>query len=267
MVVVTAADQRYFAALVNLVGSIHFWSGDTKIVVYDLGFSEKMLREIEKWQDVQLVSGFLERELPPHCREILSYAWKPLILQDVIQQEAEVLWVDAGSDIRAPLSAIDELLIQDGHFFVQGQDIDMTTKSHTGTYTYLGLSKQAFIGREHFSANLQGYVRDGKAHEKVLQPMCELSAIEACIAPPGSNLSNHRYDQSLLSILLYQSGISVTPHTEMLAYARHQLSANFEHQSTRAVFTARGSSREYRFCVLDRSGAKLYRSSDHLSRG
>ena len=102
MVIVTAADSRYFIGLANLVGSVHYWSSATEIVIYDLGLDHRQLDEVGRWRNVRQVGGFLDREIPDHCRKLRLYAWKPLVIEDAIRQHESVLWVDAGSDLRAP---------------------------------------------------------------------------------------------------------------------------------------------------------------------
>jgi hypothetical protein len=69
---------------------------------------------------------------------------------------------------------------------------------------------------------------------------------EACIAPPGSSLHNHRYDQTALSILSYTRRI---PHyTEYLAAERNQLARNLKDNPSsndKIIWTSRQSSSFY----------------------
>ncbi len=54
----------------------------------------------------------------------LQYAWKPLAIKDAVDEYGSALWLDAGSTVTAPLGPAFEALHRDGHFLVQGQDMD-----------------------------------------------------------------------------------------------------------------------------------------------
>jgi len=41
MIIVTAADSHYFTGLINLVGSVHYWSANCQILVFDLGMTDR----------------------------------------------------------------------------------------------------------------------------------------------------------------------------------------------------------------------------------
>ncbi len=258
MVIVTAANEPYFSGLLNLVGSIHYWSSDSQIFIYDLGLSESQLREITHWCNVEVVRSVPGKSAPAHCKKLTQYAWKPVVLLHAIQHNEKFLWIDAGSDVRAPISPIECALKADGHFFVQGQDLDMTKMSHHGTYQKMGTTKSAFAGKPHFAGNLQAYIRNRPAHEKILKPLCAAALEKNCIAPPGSNLSNHRYDQTLLSIIIYQSGLPVSQNTHLLAAQRNQLHPDPLQASDRVIYTARCSTTDYVHQVRDVSDQLRY---------
>ena len=259
MIVVTAASKRYFGALINLVGSLHYWESDHQITVYDLGLGTRQLEEMNRWRNVSVKERFLDMGIPPHCRNLYQYAWKPYAIADSLQTHDRVLWIDAGSDIRAPLKSIDDFLSKEGYFLTQGQDLDMTLMSHSATYEFLGFNKNDFLGKPHYSANLQGYLIEGLATERILTPMLKAASVKDCIAPPGSNLSNHRFDQTILSIFAYSSGMNLNPQTELLACSRAQLQQDHELPSNMIVYTARGRSDDYKFYVRDTQGDLLYK--------
>jgi len=245
VVIVTASNSRYFKGLVNLVGSIHFWAPDHDIMVYDLGLKRSFLTEIKRWRKTAVVRRFAPGDAPAHCRRPRIYAWKPLAIYHAMQRHASVLWIDAGSDLRAPVTAIQEFLDQDGHFFVQGQDLDMTLMSHDGSYAAMGTKKACFKGKQHFAGNLQGYTQNEQARTLILDPLYRCAMNRNCIAPKGSNLSNHRFDQTVLSILIYQSSLRVIPRTHLLSAHRSELNPDPGQPSAATVYTARCSSREY----------------------
>ena len=121
----------------------------------------------------------------------------------------------------------------------------MTLTSHPDCYKALNTKQENFIGKEHYAGSLQGYVKDSDAHKIILNLFYKFAQIESCIAPGGSDLGNHRFDQTLLSILIYQSGLSVKAHTHLLSAHREELNVDPMKPSDRIVFTARCTSQEY----------------------
>lgn len=263
MHIVTAANRGYFGALINLVGSIHHWNPDSQIIIYDLGVGQRLADEADRWNNVTVKREFLNTNIPEHCRQLRQYAWKPYAMCDAIQTHEHILWIDAGSDVRAPLNVIEELLYQDGHFFAQGQDVDMTGKSLDRTYKLLGQDKRDFVGKPHYAGNLQGYSRGRSAAAKILEPLKQAAGVAECIAPSGANLSNHRFDQTLLSILIYASDIKIEHHTDLITASRHELSFDPFLHSDRVIFTARRSNKDYMYCVRDREKRLIY---NHLKK-
>jgi hypothetical protein len=61
---------------------------------------------------------------PDSDYRVTQYAWKPLAIKDAVDVFGGVLWLDAGSTVTGPLTPVFDALHRDGHFFVQGQDMD-----------------------------------------------------------------------------------------------------------------------------------------------
>ena len=57
---------------------------------------------------------------------------------------------------------------------------------------------------------------------EIIHKWKELALVKECIAPVGSNRSNHRQDQSILSILIYQSTLWQKMATSLLGVKVHQ---------------------------------------------
>jgi len=237
MVVVTGADDRYFRALKNLVASLHYWEPRTLIAVVSLGLSTANYDIASTWDNVCMHSG-------PET-ELKQYAWKPTAIKQLADLYGTVLWIDAGSSVRGPLASIREYLTNDGHFLVQGQDSDMKPWCHARTFSYFNLNKTSFNAGPSYSGNLQGWVSNSTLARMVLDGTCSCALRPACIAPKGSSLANYRYDQSVLSLLAYKSGLNITAHTELMAASRKQLSSDPKHRSKMVVWTSRGRDHEY----------------------
>ena len=65
---------------------------------------------------------------PSKLATLAQYAWKPLAIKDAVDAFGSVLWLDAGSTVTGPLGPAFEALHRDGHFLVQGQDMDCSKR-------------------------------------------------------------------------------------------------------------------------------------------
>lgn len=226
MVVATGADDSYFQGLVNFVGSVHYWCAECPIVVFNLGLSEEHKKTVDTWCNTTLKwrNGVNTKGIDSsHLTTPKQYAWKPFaILEAVNEYQADaVLWLDAGSTVTGPLmTTIWPFIRDDGHFFVQGQDLDMTRLCMQETFDYLKQRKEDFMNKPSYAGNTVGFVYGSEAYHKILVPWTKCAAVAECIAPPGSSTANHRFDQVVLSIITYTAGINVTQHTELLEASR-----------------------------------------------
>ncbi|CAH1787151.1 unnamed protein product, partial [Owenia fusiformis] len=250
VVIVTAASNEFFRGLTEFVASVHFWEPRTKIVVYDIGLTLLQKQDVHTWCNVESLN--LPKTTPP--RILLGsrngFAWKPIILQDAVRRYGAIFYSDAGSVIRGPLGPIKRLILKDGYFFVQGQDTDMTMKTHKGMFSYFNVTKSRFINKYSFAGGIQGYVNNSTAVKHILTPLVHCALKRSCISPRGSHVLNHRYDQSALSIIIYMSSLNIQPHTEFLAADRSQLNKDPLEESKRLIWTARQFSSDYRLKTL-----------------
>lgn len=238
-VIVTGANTSYYGALLNLIGSVHFWDSTRNIIVFDLGLLEDELRNLRSIDRVRVLDSPIKRELK-------NYAWKSSCLRTATETYGKTIWLDAGSDLRGDPIVIDELLEKEDAFFVQGQDEDMSPWSFPTTLEFFETTKENVKGKYSFSGNLQGYVYDSQAYWEVLMVVEKCSLIRECIAPAGSSLANHRYDQVAMSSAIYTNPtIHIIPHTELLAAGREQISQDHQQPSSHVVYSGRGGSNEY----------------------
>jgi len=116
-----------------------------------------------------------------------------------------------------------------------------------GTYEWFGFDKATYKTGPHYSGNIQGFVYPSRFIDTLVIPNAVCGLNNSCIAPPGSDLSNHRYDQTSLSVLAYQPHVQAFHHTEFLAVDRAQLAGNLKETSfPRLLWTSRGGCSFYR---------------------
>jgi hypothetical protein len=250
MVIVTGSNDDYYSALRNFAASLKFWAPDRKLVIYNLGMSELQLKDIPKWTNVQALhwkSG-IPKNLPAHVKNLNNYAWKSIIINETVHEYKSIFWLDAGATFTGPIDSIEEIIRRNGIFLVRGQDEDMKGLSHPRTYAALGYDKEAFrrnLKSPHFAGGVQGHVYPSRFIDSIVIPNAQCAMDPRCIAPSGSTLGNHRYDQTVLSILAYQTTVQAPHYTEYLAAGRDQLSNDLSQPSKKIMWTARGSCSYY----------------------
>ena len=248
MVITTAADSSYFTGLTNLVGSLHFWEPHRTVGVFNLGMTAEQLEEVRSWNNVELHwADGIPVSHPAHVFRLKTYAWKPLVLNDSLALYHTFLYLDAGCDVRGSLKSVKDILKYEGHFHVQGQDLDMTRTSHQGLYNYFHTTKDRMKRKPHFAGGIQGYRKGSEFTNKILPPLVSCAMTIQCISPRGSKMSNHRYDQSAFSLIVYLTLPYAKAHTEYLAAHRNQLSDDPSIASKMVIYTARQTSQDYLF--------------------
>lgn len=242
-VLVTASSSEYLEPLMNLAASARFWAPDLKLVVYNLGGLELASETIMSWSNLlslEWING-IPTEYPPHVTHLKGYAWKPIILQKALIKYGKILWLDSGSTLTGPVTPIIQAVEHQGIALMKGQDLDMTPHSHEGTYEWFGYNKTTFQAGPHYSGNTQAYLYPSRYYETIVKPNVACALEEACIAPSGASLGNHRYDQTSLSILAYQAKLRLPHYTEFLASDASHVSSDLTRPSFKVVWTSRGS--------------------------
>ena len=263
MVIVTAATNPYFDGLRNLVASARFWAPNHAVVIYNLrGLNQpNETAEVLSWSNVIAMEWWdkgIPSHYPRHVHNGKQYAWKPLIIQETLKQYGMIFWLDAGSTLTGPITPVIDIVKRNGLFVVKGQDTSMQAKSHPETYRWFGLDKETFQGTQqpHFSGNTQAYLAPSRFVESIVECNAVCAWNESCIAPPGSTLRNHRYDQTSLSLCAYQA--QAPHHTEYLAADQRSVASNIlEEASYRFVWTAR---KKCRTCYISQT-------QNYLDRG
>ena len=243
MVVVTGADSFYFPALENFAGSLKFWGPRYPLVVYNLGMTKEQLDKVRSWSNLLALKwpNGIPSSYPKHVRNNLkNYAWKSIIINETVHKYKSIFWLDAGATFVGPIEPIEHIVHQHGIFLVKGQDLTMKRLSNPATYEWFGYNKTTFDGGPHFAGNTQGYLFPSRYIDTVVIPNAECALDRRCIAPPGSHLRNHRYDQTTLSILAYHKYVKAPHHTEYLAPSRGHLKANLSEHNRFIFWTARG---------------------------
>ena len=252
MVIVTGANDKYFKALENFAGSVLYWGPQYPLVVYNLGLAKKQLSKVRTWPNLLALkwSDGIPTSYPDHVRTNLkNFAWKPIIINETVHEYKSIFWLDSGATFVGPIDRIEYIIHQHGLFLSQGQDNPMYNLSHPLTYQWFGRNKEIFGWRPHYAGGIQGHVYPSRYIDTIVVPNAVCALDESCIAPAGSTLMNHRYDQTSLSILAHQEHVQAPHYSDSTTYLRQLLPDNLSQSNRFLIWTARRKCKAYSYMI------------------
>ena len=201
---VSAADHRYCRTLCQLLLSVERRRvpASVDVIVFDLGLTRgDRARLAARFPWCQLETFAFDR-YPPHVRRLETCAWKPAAIDAVLEQRGGlVLWLDSATIVRQGLDAIFSRIARDGVFTLVGQS-PIRRWCHDGTLQYMRVPEED-AGKPCRTAGVLGLDAGRPAIRALAAGWRAYALVEACIDPPGASRVNHRYDQAILSNLLY----------------------------------------------------------------
>mgnify|MGYP006075590707 CR=1 FL=1 len=210
----TASDVSHEESLFQLLGSIKKNRRSAQVCVVDLGMSQAGRAKLVEKFNVRVVDFPFESHPKWFSLEHLSgsYAWKSSSIKLAIEQDwirprpCRVIWLDAGCSLKKGFFVAEALTDSQG-FFANLSSGSIGQLTLSGSIDEVGrklgivpdkdLSLSSQISAAAMGFNLrEPWVRD------LLDDWLELCSNKKAISPMGASKSNHRFDQSILSILL-----------------------------------------------------------------
>lgn len=206
MWIATGASENHARSLIQFLHSIPA-QNHSHTYMWDLGLSKDTLEQIRSTFPTAQIRRFPFEDYPAYFdiqRNAGEYAWKPVLLWLTAQeiQEGVLLWCDAGNRFVGSLEPLETTIQHQGIYSpISAGTIEKWT--HPLCLAYLEV-KRGMLGMPPRNGAIVGFdLNQGRAWN-VLEEWCELAQIKECIAPPGSDRSNHRQDQAVFSILYYR---------------------------------------------------------------
>jgi hypothetical protein len=129
-----------------------------------------------------------------------EYAWKAVMVHTVLRERGIVLWGDAGDRFHDAESLIGTLKILNSTGFVsRNSHGNVFTRTHILSLKYFRADVPEIWDRTNCEAAMVGFTL--KTYSELARPWYDCSMTRQCIAPDGSDRSNHRQDQAALSVL------------------------------------------------------------------
>jgi len=211
---VSAASSTHFSSAVTWLLAADAHERCARIVMYDLGFSPSQLQILKEYaENFPLGNIHIEEfdlgKYPPHAAlSARTYAWKPLLIQEVIHKHGGlVIWNDAGDVINGRLDKLYNVTQMYGFYsaIAKGTIEDWT---YPTTLERFGIDESLLAKPELSAAILAIDTTNKTVMSRVMQPWFDCAMEKECIAPTGSSRKNHRQDQSIITCLALKEGVS-----------------------------------------------------------
>tara|TARA_B110000444_G_scaffold151054_1_gene141355 strand:- start:20688 stop:21896 length:1209 start_codon:yes stop_codon:yes gene_type:complete len=213
LTIVTGSDFTHYKSLINLLDTLIKFESRSRLVVYDLGLSEKQKKSFKKkYIDTTLIDfnfakypNFISQRNKPD-NKLGSYAWKPIIIKETLDNYGgSVLWLDAGDAITKKLTLVKITLTSIGMYacYSPGKINEWT---HGDVLKNMN-SNLKILNKRNLASGMVGFNSNNEKSLEILNEWFEKAQLEDFIAPKGSNRSNHRQDQSLLTLICYKQNI------------------------------------------------------------
>jgi len=211
LVLVTGSDEIFAESLFQLLENVNSQQDIKAIVVYDLGMNQQQVDKLKnnfqeiiyrKFEFDKYPSFFNERD---EYGKLGAYAWKPAIIWDVINEfKCQVVWLDTGNLINYRFKYVRIVLSYIGFFspISAGRVRDYTFPS---TLKELNFPNK-YLNKRMLTGGFSCFDWDNAQSRELLEKWQILSLNKNLILPIGSSPRNHKWDQSLLTVLLYKSG-------------------------------------------------------------
>eukprot|EP00117_Sycon_ciliatum_P040635 scpid62037/ scgid29831/ len=216
--VVSAASEDHAREVLDLVSSVNTRMRHRGIIVYDLGLHTTSRGYVEAMCNTAMRS--IRRDFFADLLDNLQeYQWKPLVIYAAFLEFDGVIWADASIRFRKPIREV--ALVKHGVGFVGVEEPPASPVgafTHDATLAALGVQRQSVAKARMAVSGATIWMRQGNVPVLLLHRWMACAFRKDCIAPTGAKrnikfcrlrertsghyIGCHRYDQSVLSILL-----------------------------------------------------------------
>ena len=206
IVFVTAIDERFVGNCEKLLLSFNKNLYKNQFVLYDLGCSSDSLEKLKKINKNIKIKKYTHELIPGKFEKdsLSSYNWKPIIINEVLNKyRSKVVWLDSGNTINKKIIFL-KIALTSNKILVVKSSNQVHELSHKDTLSALSINKN-ILKRNNFAGGLVGIDYTSEKYTKFIFEWMKYSQIKEIITPIGSNENNHRYDQTILTLLLHKN--------------------------------------------------------------
>lgn len=214
---VTAVSSNHLEELLKHLDNFQQFVPKKKLIVYDLGLTGDEVYTLKKIDYVEY-RKFDFSVYPKHVRNLDSYAWKPLIIQQVLAEQGGVMWMDSSVNIMKPYTKVLEHMVNNSSgflYYLVPNGHSILSATHPKMFEYLPMKNVNETKMMQPQANGFLVFNTLETRKFIFKWVILCSLVQDCIAPKGSTKrcqfkssvernagGCHRYDQSMFSILL-----------------------------------------------------------------
>ena len=223
LVIITGSSPTHQKSLIQLLVSINTFAADAEVHVFDFGLGK--IAQDEVMSTVRNTNFFYKKydfSVKPSWMDIRNsnkgeWAWKADCVNSVIKNDlgkveqtpTTYLWLDAGNKfINEPHSVL--RYIQNYGFWSPASE-GLVEKWTFPKQIDLIVGNSRFNKKTNLNGAMIGFSSRSTKALNLLNEWFKYSMIREVIAPEGSDKSNHRQDQSLLTLLAYRGHIAPGP--------------------------------------------------------
>ena len=220
VVPITGASSNHFEEFRAHISTFAKLFPGIRVIFYHLGLTRSQVKFILKNLPFVQYRMFDFNEYPPHVSTLINYAWKPLIIQEILGEFDGAMWFDSlikfkGNNTHEVLQRLTFGSSEVGIYVLQvgitGHSIIAAT--HPGMMEYVPIKTNDAV-KDMFEANSMIVINTPEVQKHIMKWLVTCALEEDCIAPVGAKLycgfnfpkdkfgGCHRYDQSLVNILV-----------------------------------------------------------------
>ncbi|XP_050418954.1 uncharacterized protein LOC126832277 [Patella vulgata] len=214
-VIVAGASSNHFTEMQALMHNIDTVLRpvypDIKVILYDIGFTESQRQAIIKYGRCKL-RKFDITKYPDHIKYLHSCAWKPIIIQEVLNEYNFTMYMDASIRLyNGSLTSIFNKVKELGIIHRCARTHRITTNTYAETFEYFNVEPCLLHGLFETGGGFNLVVKNNLYSYAVMRSWLTCCLQKYCVEPKGSKSQDacnhkyhncHRFDQSVLGIAI-----------------------------------------------------------------
>ncbi|GFN90458.1 hypothetical protein PoB_001696400 [Plakobranchus ocellatus] len=217
--IVTAVTPSQFYQIQSLIDhimeDIKPTQKDLKLIIYDLGLYSTQRMLLEKYCYCE-VRDFDYAQYPSHVATVTNFAWRPIVLQLLLQEFGAVMYIEPTTRFKNPNSPNYLRLRGSRSYFLWDPLIFTPVVAYTekDMFDYFQEKRCTFSDCSMLTAEAIALYRTEETWHELMKPWLKCALNRDCIAPKYAMYSRcfhmrqprttgcHRYDMSALSIIV-----------------------------------------------------------------
>lgn len=206
---ITAASEAFYSRLRNiLLPSLMLHESAADVIIWDLGLNEEQREDLQilfkGHKGTMQLYTYPAEDLPAHYATLSTYAFKCYCIYHSLSKikTRYAIWLDTGSLIVDYMSAERNLIKMYGSY-VSLSNHSIAKLTHPTVMNKFYIEMAECSKKPMLYAGLMGWDMNNSEIMYLLNDWYQLSKNKDNISPLGSSKKNHRFDQSLLSLLYY----------------------------------------------------------------